>query len=68
MKEGIKILETRSSSTEEFTNLIVCTLKSDKEEREVYGTLFGKKDIRIVKVDDYLVEAVLEGNLSGLFF
>ena len=62
-ERGIKILETRSSSTEEFTNLIVCTLKSDKEEREVYGTLFGKKDIRIVKVDDYLVEAVLEGNL-----
>ncbi|MBI5183004.1 MAG: phosphoglycerate dehydrogenase [Nitrospinae bacterium] len=65
-ERGIRVLETTSSEVEDFTSLIGVKIKTDKEEREIYGTIFGKEDPRIVRVDDYHIEAILSGNM--LFF
>ena len=35
--------------------------------RSVAGTLFGKRDARIVEIDGYLVEAIPQGNMLVLF-
>lgn len=58
---GIKINETKSSKEEEFVNSIQLQIKTDKETRKVIGTLSSNNLPRIVKVDDYYVEASPQG-------
>ena len=65
-ERGIRVLETTSSEVEDFTSLIGVKIKTDKEEREIDGTIFGKEEPRIVRVDDYHIEAIPFGNM--LFF
>ncbi|MFH1540629.1 MAG: phosphoglycerate dehydrogenase [Elusimicrobiota bacterium] len=55
-EKGIKISETRTSETTNFTNLIVLKLKTENAENIIAGTVFGKKVIRIVKINDYYVD------------
>ena len=54
---GIKINETKTSVEEEFVNLISLKVKTDKETRQVAATLSAKREPRIVKIDDFYVEA-----------
>jgi D-3-phosphoglycerate dehydrogenase len=58
---GIKVREAKSSSSEEFTNLISLDVITEKETRRVCGTLFSKNNPRIVKIDDFYVEAIPSG-------
>jgi len=60
-ERGIKVAESKSSELEEYANLITVEVKTDKGRTSIQGTLFTKKDARIVKVDDYHVDAVPEG-------
>jgi D-3-phosphoglycerate dehydrogenase len=65
-ERGIRVVEARSSTTEGFANIIRLTVSGAEGERSVCGALFGENDYRIVRVDDYHVEAVPEGNLLVL--
>ncbi|MCD6093993.1 MAG: phosphoglycerate dehydrogenase [Candidatus Omnitrophica bacterium] len=60
-QRGIKLVETKLSEPEDFTNLISAELTTDKGKSLVAGSLLGKKDIRIVKIDDYYVDVVPQG-------
>lgn len=60
-QRGIKIVETKLSESEDFTNLISVEITTDKGKNLVAGSLLGKKDIRIVKIDDYYVDIVPKG-------
>ena len=60
---GIKINETKSDENLNYTNLLSVEFLSDKEKRFFAGTVFGSNEIRIVKIDDYLVEVKPEGTL-----
>jgi D-3-phosphoglycerate dehydrogenase len=60
---GIKVDEIRSSEHEDFTNLITIHCTTDREERVVAGTLFGKNDPRIVRINEYHCEAPPEGDM-----
>ncbi len=62
-ERGIKIVETKSSTVEGFASLISVTVKTDKGERRAAGTLFGMKDGRIVRVNDYHVDVVPQGHM-----
>ena len=62
-ERSIKVKEERSSELVDFTNLISLEVKTDKGEFRVAGTLFTKKDLRIVKINDFYVEAIPEGNM-----
>jgi D-3-phosphoglycerate dehydrogenase len=62
-ERGIKIKESNSSKEEEFVNLIGLEVKTDKETRNIYGTLSPNKQPRIVKIDDYYVEISPAGEL-----
>lgn len=57
-ERGIKITETKSSMDDGFSNLISITVKTDRGERRVAGTIFGAKDARIVRIDSYHVDVV----------
>jgi D-3-phosphoglycerate dehydrogenase len=58
---GISVLETKSTTPTEYTNLITVTLYGDKEVRKVGGTVIGKGEPRIVNIDGYRVDFVPEG-------
>ena len=60
-KMGIKVTETKTEDAENFSSLIGITVKTDEAERTVAGTVFGKNDLRIVKIDGYRVDAVPSG-------
>lgn len=60
---GIKITETKSDENLNYTNLLSVEFISENEKRFFAGTVFGSSEIRIVKIDDYLLEVKPEGNL-----
>ncbi|MDP2911136.1 MAG: phosphoglycerate dehydrogenase [Candidatus Omnitrophota bacterium] len=62
-ERGIKVEEMKATMLEEYSSLISVELKTDTGIRSVSGTLFTKKDARIVKIDEFHVDAVPEGNM-----
>jgi D-3-phosphoglycerate dehydrogenase len=62
-ERGIKIKESKASKEEEFVNLIQLEIKTDKETKRICGTLSSNKQPRIVKIDEYYVEASPEGEM-----
>ncbi len=60
---GIIINETKSGANSTYTNLMKVEFTSDKEKRFFAGTVFGNNEIRIVNIDDYLLELNPEGNM-----
>jgi len=65
-ERGIKIIETKSSQIEEFANLVTVEAKTDKMKVVVAGTLSSRKEPRLVKINDFYVEAATEGYLLML--
>ncbi|HEX7057596.1 MAG TPA: phosphoglycerate dehydrogenase [Bacilli bacterium] len=59
----VRIVEQKTSSSKGFTNLITVSVKTNKEERSVSGTLLNGYGARIVQIDQYPVDVVPEGNL-----
>ena len=57
-ERGIKVIESTTSESEDFTTLITLKVKTNKEERLVAGTIFGKSDPWVVQVDQFRIEAV----------
>jgi D-3-phosphoglycerate dehydrogenase len=60
---GVRIQESKSTESTDFASLIVVTLFTDRGKSEVAGTLYGQKDPRLVQIDGFRVEAVLDGLL-----
>lgn len=60
---GIKIKEVKAQEHEDFTTLLVIRLKSKKGENAAYGTVFGKKEPRLIRVNKIAVDADLAGNI-----
>ena len=60
-ERGIKITESKSSTASHYSNLIQVEVKTDKKRSSVSGTTFTREDARIVRIDDFDVEAVPEG-------
>jgi D-3-phosphoglycerate dehydrogenase len=60
-ERGIKITESTSATHEDFANLIAITTRSKMEQNTVAGTLFGRKELRIVKLNDFFIEAIPDG-------
>lgn len=59
----LNIVRQKSSTKKGFTNLISITLRTNKEERKVAGTLLNGYGARIVEIDQYPVDVAPEGNL-----
>ncbi len=62
-ERGINVSETTSSEVGDYTSLIMVELTTDKAKGQVAGTLFGRQEPRIVRVDDYRMEAVPTGHM-----
>ena len=62
-ERGVNVRESKTSEEADFTSLITLTAKSNTKTHRVAGTLFGKKEPRLVVINEYLVEAVPEGHI-----
>ncbi|NGZ61513.1 MAG: phosphoglycerate dehydrogenase, partial [Nitrospira sp. LK265] len=62
-ERGIEVKEVRSSDAGDFTSLIRVRVVAGKASHQVAGTLYHKKDPRVVEIDQFKVEVVPEGNM-----
>ena len=60
-ERGINVVESKQSEIEEFSNLISVEVQTDKEKNEIAGTLFTRQDPRVVKINEFYVDAVPSG-------
>ena len=58
---GIKVIESKIELSEYFRGLVTISAKTSREDKIVAGTLFGKKDARIVRIDSYRIDATPSG-------
>ncbi|NLA10911.1 MAG: phosphoglycerate dehydrogenase [Firmicutes bacterium] len=55
---GVRVRESLSQNVDNFTNLIVLTVKAGSEKHTIAGTIFNRSDIRIVRIGDYRIEVI----------
>ncbi len=63
---GIEVVSTVSDQDLTFSSLLGITLETDRAKHKVTGTVFEKKLIRLISIDDVYVDFKPSGNL--LFF
>ena len=66
-ERGISIVESKTAQVQDFASLIVVEVDTDKEKSSICGTLFTKVDPRIVKINEFYVDCVPEGNMLVVF-
>lgn len=62
-ERGIKVVESKVQDTQDFASLITVTLETSSGIRRVSGTIFGKTNPRLVRIDNFYLEAVPEGTI-----
>lgn len=60
-ERGLKVTEARVAETEEYINLITVQAISDEGTSKVAGTIFGKKNPRLVNINNFRLELRPEG-------
>ncbi|MDA8434007.1 MAG: phosphoglycerate dehydrogenase [Nitrospiraceae bacterium] len=66
-ERGIEVKEIKSSDAGDYNSMIALRIKAKDRESYVAGTLFSKKDPRIVLIDGFKVEIVPEGELLLMY-
>ena len=64
---GIHISEEKVSSAEDFATLIRLTVRVNNEENMVAGTIFGKYEPRLVRINKFRLEANPEGHMLFIY-
>ncbi len=62
-ERGIKVIEAKTSDSDAFTSLLRVKVKSENGENEICGTVFGKKEPRIVRINSFRLEAEPTGSM-----
>jgi D-3-phosphoglycerate dehydrogenase len=62
-ERGIEVKEVKSSDAGDFTSLLRVRVEAGKASHQVAGTLYHKKDARIIEIDQFKVEVVPEGHM-----
>ncbi len=60
-ERGILVSQTRHPVAEDYSNVILCRVISSKETRLIGGALFLQNQPRMVLLDDYRLDAMLQG-------
>ena len=64
---GVHISEEKVASAEDFTTLIRLTVRAGSEENVVAGTIFGKYEPRLVRINKFQLEAIPEGHMLFIY-
>ncbi len=62
-ERGIQVVESRREDCEDFHSLLSVEVRTPAGSGRVDGTIYGKQELRIVRVNDYRLEAAPEGRL-----
>jgi D-3-phosphoglycerate dehydrogenase len=60
-ESGIRVLESRAGDSPDFTALVTATLRGPNGARSAAGTLFGKRHPRLVRIDEFQIDALPAG-------
>lgn len=66
-ERGIKITEGVTERHEDYSNLITIRATSDKETITVSGALLGRHNPRLLRINNFLVEAIPQGNILMIY-
>ncbi len=64
---GIKVIESTSRDSDHFINLITVRVITTDMTTAVSGTIFGKREPRIVKINNFGLELIPEGFLALIY-
>ena len=60
-ERGINVIESKSSRSADFTNMIRITVKTSEGKNMLAGTVFGTKEPRLVRFNSFRLEALPAG-------
>ncbi len=63
-QRGIKVTETSNAESDYYVNQIIVRAITTEMESVASGTIFGKKDPRIVKIDKFRLEMIPHGHMA----
>jgi D-3-phosphoglycerate dehydrogenase len=66
-ERGITVIDSKTTEIQDFASLIWVEVETDKVVSSICGTLFTKVDPRIVKINEFYVDFVPEGNMLMVF-
>ncbi len=66
-ERGIKVIESKTSREEDFTSLLSIRVTTSEGENTLAGTVFGKSEPRLVRLNKFRLEALLEGPMLFVF-
>lgn len=62
-KRGVTLDETRKSDHQDYANLMTVLYETSQAATSISATVFGKRDARVVRIDQFEVKAKLEGHM-----
>jgi len=62
-ERGIEVKEVKSNDAGDFTSVIRVRVEGGKKSHQVAGTLYNRKDPRIIEIDQFKVEVVPDNHL-----
>lgn len=60
-ERGIRVVESKTGRSDDFLNLVVVRVKTTEGENVLAGTVFGKNDPRLVRLNGFRLEALPSG-------
>ncbi|MGQ9922003.1 MAG: phosphoglycerate dehydrogenase [Desulfobacca sp.] len=66
-QRGIHITETKVESAEDFTTQLRLTVRAGKQENLLAGTVFGRYEPRIVRINAFRLEAIPQGHMLFIY-
>ena len=61
------MVESKSETCENFNNLLELKVTTSNGEEVLAGTIFGKTEPRLVRINDFTLEAVPEGHMLLIY-
>ena len=66
-ERGIRIVESKSEQASDFTNMLRVTVKTNEGTNMLAGTVFGKKEARLVRLNSFRLEALPSGPMPLVY-
>ncbi len=60
-ERGIRVVESKTQQAADFTNLLRVTVKTNQSDNMLAGTVFGRKEPRLVRLNSFRLEALPAG-------
>ena len=64
---GIKVKETSTAESKDYANLLTVHVRTTEMANSVSGTIFGKKDPRVIKINNFRLELIPQGHMALIY-